>query len=330
MSQSVGLYPNILLTRHYSPDSFGPEIDKICNEIHDATQGFGTNENRLLKALGRCNVEERCMVPARYFQIYNKKLVDVIESECGNRVFGRALQYMAVDPVAAECEMIEDAVKGFGSNEIFLFSIIAGRNNDEIKLLKKKYDDLKSRHLERHLCRELGGKVELLMKWCLEEGEEEYDQDKHNDAKAEEDAERLHEMGEGRWGTNERGLFRLLCTAPPKHLQAVNETYKQKYGHDLIQAVQKETSGFIEKATVFFIGMKIDPYKQIATMIHDAVKGFGTNELLLTTYIIRYQKIMDQVDAAYQTLYKKSIKRVIQSETTGQFERLLVEIAGAD
>jgi annexin A7/11 len=168
------------------------------------------------------------------------------------------------------------------------------------------------------------------MKWCLEEGEEEYDHDKHNDSKAEEDAERLHEMGEGRLGTNERGLFRLLCTAPPKHLQAVNEKYKQKYGHDLIEAIKNETSGVIEKATVFFIGMKIDPYKQIATMIHDAVKGIGTNELLLTTYIIRYQKIMDQVDEAYQALYKSNIKRVIKFETTGQFERLLCEIAGAD
>jgi Annexin len=97
--------------------------------------------SRLLKALGRCGPDERCKIPARYFQMFGKNLVDVVESECGHRVFGRALQYMAVDPVAAECEMIEDACKGFGTNEIFLFSIICGRSNEEIALLKvsKRY-----------------------------------------------------------------------------------------------------------------------------------------------------------------------------------------------
>ena len=92
--------------------------------------------SRLLKALGSCTVEDRCAVPARYNQMFGKNLVDVIEKECGNRPFGKALQYFSVDPVQAECEMLEDACKGFGTNENFLFSIICGRSNSEIALLK--------------------------------------------------------------------------------------------------------------------------------------------------------------------------------------------------
>jgi Annexin len=89
-----------------------------------------------LKALGGSNAETRCMIPARYFQLYNKSLIDVIKSECGNRVFGTALQYLAVDPVHAECLMIEEACAGFGTDENFLFSIICGRSNADIVALK--------------------------------------------------------------------------------------------------------------------------------------------------------------------------------------------------
>ena len=44
MTTSVNLYPNVIYTGQYAPDSFGPEVDKVCTEILAATKGFGTNE----------------------------------------------------------------------------------------------------------------------------------------------------------------------------------------------------------------------------------------------------------------------------------------------
>jgi Annexin len=172
--------------------------------------------------------------------------------------------------------------------------------------------------------------LETLIKWCLEEAEEEFNPNVHTDAKMEEEAEHLHAMGEGRLGTNERGLFKVICTASPKYLQGLNSKYEAKYGHDLAKAVQREMGGVVEKATLYLLGMKLNTYEQVAKLIHDATKGIGTNELLLTTYLIRYQKIMDQVDEAHNRLYRKSVKNLIKFETSGQFERLLVEIAHAD
>jgi hypothetical protein len=104
--------------------------------------GFGTNEHRLLKALGGCNAETRCKVPGRYFQLYNQDLRQLMKSECGNRDFGTALQFLAVDPVHAECLMIEHACQGIGTNEMLLFSIICGRSNREIELLKVSLESL--------------------------------------------------------------------------------------------------------------------------------------------------------------------------------------------
>ena len=61
--------------------------------------------------------------------------------------------------------------------------------------------------------------------------EEEYDPQYHNKNKIEEDAKKLYEMGQGKWGTNEKGLFKILCSAPPKYLKELNLYYADKYGY---------------------------------------------------------------------------------------------------
>ena len=86
--------------------------------------------------MGAITPEERCMVPLRYKELFGKALVDVMRSECGKKDFGTALQFLAVDPVEAECLMVEKACKGAGTDELLLLTIICGRTNKEMELLK--------------------------------------------------------------------------------------------------------------------------------------------------------------------------------------------------
>jgi hypothetical protein len=69
-------------------------------------------ESKLLRALGSCTPDMRCKVPFRYEEMFGKELQAVIKSECGNKDFGTALQFLAVDPVEAECDMVDRACKG--------------------------------------------------------------------------------------------------------------------------------------------------------------------------------------------------------------------------
>lgn len=168
--------------------------------------------------------------------------------------------------------------------------------------------------------------MDFLAKWVLEGKEEEYDANTDTTSKAEQDAEKMRSMGEGRWGSNENGIVKLICKSSPKYLQLLNSKYEEKYGHDLVKAMEKELNGKLEKGILTVLQMKLNPYEQVARMIHNAYKGIGTRELLLTTYMIRYQFIMKEVDSAHQSLYKKSIKNLVKFETSGDYERLLVEI----
>jgi hypothetical protein len=159
---SLDLYPFIVHEGDLSPDSFGSDVDDICNEIHKACKGWGTDEKGLLKAMGPMNPETRYKVSLRYKELFGKDLVEVIKSECGNRDFGMALQLLAVSPVDADCLLIEKACKGIGTNELILFTVLCGRSNKEMEILKKRFFERNTKDLGRVLDSELGGTLEHL------------------------------------------------------------------------------------------------------------------------------------------------------------------------
>lgn len=90
----------------------------------------------LLKSLGSCDPEMRCAVPKRYKERFQIDLKKLMKKEQCNNDFGIALQFLAVDPVHAECDMIRKAIKAPGVHEKVIFSIIGGRSSQELKLLK--------------------------------------------------------------------------------------------------------------------------------------------------------------------------------------------------
>jgi hypothetical protein len=91
---------------------------------------------QLIKAIGATTPDERCLIPGRYKALFGKTLVDVMRSECGKKDFGTAVQFLAVDPVEAECMMIDKACKGAGTDELLLSTLICGRTNKEMDILK--------------------------------------------------------------------------------------------------------------------------------------------------------------------------------------------------
>lgn len=72
-----------------------------------------------------------------------------------------------------------------------------------------------------------------------------------------------------------------------------------------MKAFEKELKGNVKKAAMFTLGMKLKPYETIAALIKEACAGIGTDELLLTCCLIRYQEVMREVMSAHIELYGK-------------------------
>jgi hypothetical protein len=219
--------------------------------------------------------------------------------------------------------------EGLGTDELNLYPIICGRTNKEIQILRKRFFELNSKDLGQYLDSELGGDFEKLVFNCLQGLEEEYDPQYHTDDKVKEDVEAFHSMSEGKFGTDESGLFKLLCAAPSEHLKKVNLAYADKHDVTLYHVLDDELGGHTRDATLFLVGMKIKPYQTIVKLIKTACKGVGTNETLLSSTIIRYQNVLNEVMTAYIEMEGDTLQALIKKEVGGDYRRLLTEMCDA-
>lgn len=322
---TISLYPDVTFEEDLTPD-YGIEIDEICTKINEATEGWGTDNNELIETLGSTTAEERFLISGRYPELYDTDLRELMKSEASGD-FGRALKFLALSPVEAECYMIKKATDGLGTNEKLLYSILSGRANRDMEMLKKTYYKMYSEDLSQLIFSEIGGNFEKIVASCMQAAEEEYDPDYHTEEKAEEDVEELYNAGQGQWfGTDESSLIKIIVMSPPKYLKMMNLMYADKYGYTIVKALEEELGGDSEDAALFQLGMKLKPYDTVANLIKSACAGFGTDELLLTCCIIRYQNIIGQVGIHHQKLHEKSIQDRIKGEVGGNYKKLLLAL----
>jgi len=251
-----------------------------------------------MNALATQDPARRYQIAVRYKELFGKDLDELMKKEFSGD-FGLTLKFLSLPMNKAEAAMIRKATKGIGASVNIIWSIICGRTNEEMELLKKTYYQKYEKDLGKLLASELHGDMERLIFCCLQAAEEVYDPQYHTKDKAVEDAEIIYKKGQGRWGTDERGIFKVLCSAPPEYLEIVSQVYSDKYGYTLMKAMEKELGGAVRDATLFMLGMKLKPYETLAKLIKDACAGFGTDELLLSCTIIRCQAVMPQVQAAH-------------------------------
>ncbi|CAJ1934284.1 unnamed protein product [Cylindrotheca closterium] len=327
---SIDLYPPFIKQDDLSPDEgFGADIDEDCELLNGATKGFGADADTCIACLGAKDAVARWKLARRYQELYDKPLTKLMKDEFSGD-FGRAMKMLAMPIDEAECYMLKKAFEGLGCNVKVIYSILVGRSNDEINRIKKNYFKLYTKDLGKQLASELHGDMERLVFNCFQAGEEPYDPQFHTEEKAQEDADEIYEKGQGKFfGTDEKKIFKILCASPPEHIANIDKAYAEKRGYTLSKAIEKELNGNVRDATIHLVGMKTKPYHSAAAMIKEACKGIGTDELLLTTCIVRYQYVLKDVMAAHIEEYGKTIHERVKSETSGNYKELLLTVLNA-
>jgi hypothetical protein len=120
---SINLYPKSILEPDLTPD-ISSDIDDKCTEVYEACKGWGTDDSRLLKALGSTTPAQRALIPLRFEQMHEKNLKKLVDSETSGD-FGIALELLSLSPDVAEAKIIKMACKGkaiFCFYRVFSFS----------------------------------------------------------------------------------------------------------------------------------------------------------------------------------------------------------------
>ncbi|KAG0041383.1 Annexin A11, partial [Gryganskiella cystojenkinii] len=107
-----------------------------------------------------------------------------------------------------------------------------------------------------------------------------------------------------------------------EHLAIVCSVYKQFYGRDLVDVLDKETSGHFGRALHYLI---LPPIVLDAELLNEALVGAGTNERCLIQILVgRTNADMAQLRNMYYARYHKNLETVVRQDVSGYFEKLLM------
>lgn len=137
----------------------------------------------------------------------------------------------------------------------------------------------------------------------------------------------LHSAMEG-LGTDERTLSSLLANKTNEQIKAIKQEYQNLYGVSLEHDINGDTSGnYREALNRLCQGNRStaapnqSEARADATALHQAMKGCGTDESVLTNMLCsRNKEQIDAIKRAYQDMYGKDLMQDVHNETHGLFE----------
>uniref|UniRef100_K7FW24 Annexin n=1 Tax=Pelodiscus sinensis TaxID=13735 RepID=K7FW24_PELSI len=146
----------------------------------------------------------------------------------------------------------------------------------------------------------------------------------YTDFSASRDAEAVRKAIRG-IGTDEKTLINIFTERSNAQRQLIAKEYRAAAGKDMKDDLKSDLSGNLEHVMVALV---TPPAVFDAKQLKKSMKGSGTNEKALIEILAsRSSKQMKEVSEAYYTVYKRSLRDDISSDTSGDFRKALLTLA---
>ena len=225
------------------------------------------------------------------------------------------------DRLDYEAQAVMRAIKGLGTDEATLITILCTLEEEDIMPLQIAFSSRYERSMEQAVLSETSGKFKrvLLLAGC--------------DGVGESYAKVINSAISG-LGTDTKAIIRLMVTATPEQLDATREAYSRLYKKDLIRAVGSEwkVSGDFKRIVQALAKRhpanvndeeEID-YSADVQAMRDAVEGMGTDEAAVIALLAnKTHKQIEDFREAYKIETGELLRERIRDETTGLFESKL-------
>lgn len=214
------------------------------------------------------------------------------------------------------------SMKGLGTDENRIISIITRYKNSERQLIKQQYVTLYGHQLEDDFKAELSGHfLAGVLALCVPK--EDYD------------AQCIRYAIKG-IGTNEKVCINLLCSKEAHEIQALKEAYQRLYQRDLEKDMENEKGGHVGRifrsltqgTRPLNAGVDIALAKKEAQELYDAGEGkLGTDELVFIRILCSrsYQQLLATFEE-YFLVANNDIERAIHSEMSLYLEKACLAI----
>ena len=293
--------------------------------LRNAMKGFGTDEATLIKVVANRTGRQRQIIKDQYKQAFGRDLISDLKSELHGKMED-AFIALFTNPVEYDADSLRNAMHGAGTNEDTLIEIIASRNNAQLAAIKQCYQAKYNRNLEDDVKKEVHGTLEHLLVSLLQGKRS--NNPNPDQARCSAIAKEIFDAGEAKLGTDESVFNKYFVSLSPYELACVAQFYHKISGHTILDAIDKEFVGDSKKAFRTIVYATLSPSEYFATRVKDAIKGFGTSDHLLMRILISRDEIdMPQIKQYYKHLFKKDLIDMIKGDTSGNYQKILVELA---
>jgi annexin A7/11 len=305
---------------------FNPEHD--CDVLRKAMKGAGTDEDKLIAIICARNSDQIEEIKKVYQQCYGRHLLEDLKSEVSGH-FQDVMVSRMFEESELDAYILKHAVKGAGTDEDAIIEVMCTRDNDELDKVKSAYKKLYKGDLMKDLIGDTSGDFKrLLVSMSAGDREEGHHVDNH---KAEHEAKKLHDAGEGKMGTDEEAFNLIFARRSWAQLRETFNIYQQKYNkkHGIFGAIQSEFGGSIGEAYHAIAVTALEGREAyFAEKLYKSMKGMGTNDKMLIRLIVsRCQVDLATVKVHFLKKYKKTLEQFIIDDTAGDYKNALMKLS---
>jgi len=309
----------------YPVKDFDAETD--AKSLYKAMKGIGTDEKVIIEIVAGRSIGQLKEVEKTFQTMYGEGLKGKLESELKGKlekvVIGRFY-----DRYEYQAYVARRAMKGAGTDEMALIDVVCSKAPAEMENVKTAYKSLFDRDLIEDIKSETSGDLRRILVAIATANRETKEVDTE-EAKA--DAKKLHDAGEGKWGTDEAVFNQIFALRSFEQLRLTWLFYRKLTGSLILDVIEKELSGKLKFAFLTIARYIKDPITYYSEMMYESMKGFGTNdERLIRAIVSRCEIDLETIKERYEKVHGSSILKKIKSETSGDYEKILVRLVSGN
>ena len=229
---------------------FKDPIEYDCLSLNKAMKGAGTNEDTLIEILASRPNYYINQIKERYKILFGKTLEEHLSSELSGDLkkvmltLTSAQRSTNVNPDRNDCtnkveQLYKAGEKRLGTDEKVFYDILTRASPEEIKLMNEIYTQKYKHGLLKAIEEEFSGDLKKLLKTMIYVSLD----------PSEYFATRINYAIKGA-GTKDALLIRILVTRDELDMPQIKAAYKRLYNKDMVQAIEKDTSGDYKKLLV--------------------------------------------------------------------------------
>ncbi|XP_065316246.1 annexin A4-like [Gordionus sp. m RMFG-2023] len=310
---------------HGTVKDFSPFDAKVdAQKLRKAMKGIGTDENTVINILTKRSEKQRQEIIKAYKTLYRKNLQSSVKGDFSG-ITKEALLALLYPRDTYLAVLLHQAVKGVGTDLGEIAEVICSLSPQELEMVQRAYKQEYKKELAKAIGSDTSGDVKTLLLDYIKGNR----MGPRSPGEIEADAKILQTKGFKNI-SGKGGVAEILSTRNQQDLQKIFAKYQANTKKSVLSQINSDLtlkvtdSGKTKKVLQNLVQCINNPPEYYAKRIKATLWGPGTKDHKLLRLIIARSEIdLAAIKEAYQRLYKKPLKKAVDSDTTRKFQKVL-------